>query len=202
MRVDRAVLRPVAVGYTKVTPQPVRRGIGNFFSNLAQPIVAINQLLQGEPRGAAETAGRFLMNTTWGVAGIFDVASRGEMPRHQADLGQTMAVWGWTDSRYFVIPLIGPSTVRDTSGRATDAYVNLTGRRVYREHPYLLIGLNVLHTRAAFLPQEEAFEDAFDTYTLFRDAYLQRRAYQIGGDDAALPDYEDYLDDDWDDWED
>lgn len=203
MRVDRAVLRPAAVGYTKVTPQPVRRGISNFFSNLAQPVVAVNQLLQGKPRGAAETAGRFLMNTTWGVAGIFDVASRGEVPRHQADFGQTMAVWGWIDSRYFVLPLMGPSTVRDGLGRAADAYADLPARYVYRDNPYVFTALRVLDLRAGLLGQDEAFEDAFDTYTLFRDAYLQRRDYHIGGEDAGVPDYDAYLDDDWeeDDWD-
>lgn len=203
MRVDRAVLRPVAVGYTRVTPRPVQRGISNFFSNLGQPIVALNQLLQGEPRAAAETAGRFLINTTWGVAGVLDVASRGEMPRHQTDLGHTFATWGWTDSRYFVIPLLGPSTVRDTWGRLGDNFADRVAWYVYRETHYMLVALNIVQGRAAFLPQEDALQDAFDTYTLMRDAYLQRRAYRVGGEDAGLPDYDAYLDEGWDeDWDD
>lgn len=192
--IDRVVLRPVAKGYLKVTPEPVQKGVGNFFGNLNMPVVAGNQVMQGKGRLAAETSGRFLMNITWGALGIFDLATKADIPRHDEDFGQTLAVWGWEDSRYFVLPLLGPSTVRDAAGRAVDNYANVPAYELYQATHWSLIALNVVRTRAMFVGQDEEIEQAYDPYVLFRDAYFQRREYQItdGGND--LPDYDTYLD--------
>ncbi len=203
-RVDRAVLQPAARTYVKVTPDPAQRGISNFFSNLRMPVVALNQLLQGKPREAGETAGRFMLNSTWGAGGLADPASGGDMPRHEEDFGQTLAVWGWEDSRYFVLPLIGPSTVRDSVGRGADSLVDAPTRLALEggglAASYSLLVLNVIQTRAAFLPQEAAREELYDDYAFFRDSYLQRRQFQISDGEAELPDYDSFLDDeDWDD---
>lgn len=205
-RVDRAALRPAAEAYATITPEPAQRGIRNFFSNLRMPVVALNQVLQGKFGDAGETTGRFLLNSTWGVAGLGDVASNADIPRHEEDFGQTLAVWGWEESRYFVIPLMGPSTVRDTFGRGADSLVDaptrlaIEGGGLYASYSLLL--LNIIQTRAAFLPQEAAREELYDDYLFFRDAYLQRRAHQIGDGEGALPDYDSYLnEEDWDDWD-
>lgn len=192
--VDRVVLRPLAKGYLRVTPEPVQKGVGNFFSNLDMPVVATNQALQGKGKYAVESAGRFLMNITWGALGIFDVATRADIPRHEEDFGQTLAVWGWEDSRYFVLPLLGSSTLRDAGGRLVDGYINIPTQELYDATHWSLIALNVVRIRAMFVGQDEEIEQAYDPYVLFRDAYLQRRDYQITDGRNELPDYDTYID--------
>ncbi len=206
MRVDSAILRPTARAYVQVTPEPAQKGVSNFFSNLRQPVVALNQVLQGKFEEAGETTSRFLMNSTWGAGGLTDPASNGNIPRHNEDFGQTLAAWGWEESRYFVIPFLGPSTVRDTVGRGADSFVDAPYRLIITGSEsvaaYSLLALNIIQMRASFLPQEAAREDLYDEYLFFRDAYLQRRDYLITDGEGALPDYDSYLDDeDWDDWD-
>ena len=102
------VVRPIASGYDRITPDPVQRGIGNFFRNLNFPVTVTNQLLQGKFVNGLESTARFLLNTTFGLLGFFDVASKAGIPYYDEDFGQTLAKWGWGDSRYFVLPLFGP----------------------------------------------------------------------------------------------
>lgn len=197
---DKAIVRPVARGYRKAAPQPVRKGIGNFLTNIRYPVVILNLALQGRGGDAGRALERFLVNTSVGILGIFDPATRADMPAYNEDFGQTFAVWGWENSRYLVLPLLGPSTVRDTTGMPFDIYTDLFWRRLVEETRYVLIAVNIAHLRALLLPQEAALEDAFDEYIFVRDAWMQRREFLIREGDTELPDYDEYLDYDWNDY--
>ncbi|MGY6553184.1 MAG: MlaA family lipoprotein [Wenzhouxiangella sp.] len=201
MAADRAVLRPVARGYQRVAPQPVRTGVRNFFTNLRSPVVIVNLLLQGRPGESLEHFERFFVNSVYGLGGIFDLASKGEMPAHEADLGMTFAVWGWDESRFVMLPFLGPSTLRDGLGFYGDSFINPVWELARGEGAFGLLGLNIIQTRAALLPLDPQIDAAFDSYIFLRDGFLQRRQFQLQGQDAALPDYDDFLDD-WDDWDD
>jgi phospholipid-binding lipoprotein MlaA len=183
MAVDRGLAKPLARGYIAVVPRPLRVGVGNFFDNLGQPVTVVNSLLQGNPRGAGNALGRFLVNSTVGIGGLFDVATKAKIPRRGEDFGQTLAVWGWQRSRYLELPLLGPRTVRDLIGMAGDArlrpvqYVEDDKTRVF------LQGLQLVDLRAKLLPLEGLMRDgAVDEYVLFRDLWMQRRNYQIQQD--------------------
>lgn len=117
---DRYALKPVATGYRTITPDPLQQGVGNFFSNLGEIRTTLNSLLQGKPANAGRSTSRFLVNSTMGFGGLFDIASRMDVEADDEDFGQTLATWGWQDSRYLVLPLLGPSTLRDTSGLPAD----------------------------------------------------------------------------------
>ena len=201
MAADRAVVRPVARGYERVTPQPVRTGVRNFFTNLRSPVVIINLLLQGQPGESLEHFERFFINSVYGLGGFFDLASKGDMPAHEADLGMTLAHWGWDESRFIMLPFLGPSTLRDGIGFYGDSFVNPIWERARAESAYGLLALNIVQIRAGLLPLDPQLDAAFDSYIFLRDGYLQRRQFQLQGEAAALPDYDDFLDD-WDDWED
>jgi len=202
MSADRAVLRPVARGYQNVTPSPVRTGIRNFFTNLRSPVIIINLLLQGRPSESLEHFERFFVNSVYGIGGLFDLASRGDMPTHQADLGMTFAKWGWEESRFLMLPFLGPSTARDGLGFWGDSFVNPVFNAVRNEGSWGVLALDVIQIRAGLLPLDAQLEAAFDDYSFLRDGFLQRRNFLLLGDDAELPDYDAFLDDeDWDDWE-
>ncbi|HST45310.1 MAG TPA: VacJ family lipoprotein [Luteimonas sp.] len=192
--VDRAIAKPLAQAYVAVVPRPVRLGVGNFFNNLGQPVSAVNALLQGKPAQAGQSVGRFLVNTTLGVAGIFDPATRFRIPNRSEDFGQTLGVWGWRNSRYVELPLFGPRTVRDTFGLVGDAPMSPI-RQVDEDNVrYFLQGLQLVDTRVQLLPLDGLRAGATDEYALFRDGWTQRRNYQIFGDPKredgeALPDY-------------
>lgn len=201
MAADRAVLRPVARGYQKVTPSPVRTGVRNFFNNLRSPVIIVNLLLQGRPGESLEHFERFFVNSIYGIGGIFDLASKADMPSHEADLGMTFATWGWDDSRYLVLPFLGPSTLRDGIGFYGDTFINPVWELAREQGSYALLGLNVVQIRAGLLSLDAQLQGAFDDYILMRDGHLQRRSFLIGGGESDLPDYDDFLDD-WDDWDD
>ena len=191
--VDRRVAKPLAKGYVKVVPRPVRTGVTNFFFNLAQPVTMVNSLLQGKGKQAGQSLGRFLLNSTFGIAGIFDPATRANLPRKSEDFGQTLGVWGWRHSRYVELPLFGPRTVRDVFGMAGDAPLSAV-RRVEADRVRIpLQGLQLVDVRAQLLPTDSLREGAEDDYILVRDAWSQRRNYQIFGDrprrGEGLPDY-------------
>ena len=191
--VDRTVAKPLARGYVKVVPRPVRLGVSNFFNNLGQPLTAINSLLQGNGRQAGQAFGRFLLNSTFGVGGIFDPATRAKLPQKSEDFGQTLGVWGWKRSRYFELPLFGPRTVRDMFGMVGDAPLSpLRGVEADRVRVPLQ-GLQLVDMRSQLLSTDALREGVEDDYALVRDAWSQRRDYQIFGDRQLngedLPDY-------------
>ncbi|MDZ7790482.1 MAG: VacJ family lipoprotein [Xanthomonadales bacterium] len=195
--VDRALIRPLAVGYGELTPAPVRRSVRNFFTNIRAPVVMTNLVLQGRPADAGTQLKRFFINSTVGLAGLFDLASDAELASFDEDFGQTMATWGWEDSRFFILPLMGPSTLRDGLGRVPDGYADVAWQWTLDETTYGLIGLNVIQIRHALLPLDEDIESAFDPYTFTRDGWLQRRNHAISNGGNATPDYDSFIDDDW-----
>ena len=193
--VDKGIAKPLAQGYVAVVPRPVRLGVSNFFSNLGQPVSALNALLQGKPKQAGQSLGRFLINATLGIGGIFDPASDAKLPRKSEDFGQTLGVWGWKQSRYVELPLFGPRTVRDVYGLIGDAPLSPIRQVDYDATRYLLQGVQLVDVRADLLAVDSLREGAVDEYALFRDSWLQRRNYQIAQDskrtkdDDNLPDY-------------
>lgn len=182
---DRAILKPVAKGYNAVVPSVARTGIGNFFDNLSQIPTVINDLLQGQFSYAAADTTRFLVNSTLGVGGLIDIAKYMSMPMHSNDLGMTFAKWGYKSSNYYVIPILGPSTVRDTVGLFTNYEFFTVYPYVWpRSLRYGLLALDGLRQRASYLEFEGVIQQAsIDPYAFQRDAYLQHRAYQIAQND-------------------
>ncbi|MFA4914373.1 MAG: VacJ family lipoprotein [Burkholderiaceae bacterium] len=197
--VDRAVFRPVAEAYTFITPTPVRSCVSNVFSNLGDVWGAANFFLQGRGLDGINTMGRFLFNSTMGIGGCIDVASKtgaGKMPN---DFGVTLGVWGFKQGPYLVLPIFGSSSVRDGVGLVGDVVANpvsLTHIENVRWRNSL-IGLRLVDTRSQLLDASKTVDRvAIDPYSFVRDAYLQRRAAQVNGRDGAgnLPDYS--IDDD------
>ena len=193
MGVDKAVLRPIARGYDRITPDPIQRGIGNFFRNLNYPVTGLNQLFQGKFSEFGESTERFLANTIFGLLGFVDIASKAGLPQHDEDFGQTMAVWGWEDSRYFILPFLGPRTVRDTLGRSFYGYAHPISYLAREESIYWPFAADIIQIRAALLPQDQAIQEAYDPYVFIRDAWLQRREYLIYDGNPPEPDYDAYL---------
>ncbi|SHF56114.1 MlaA lipoprotein [Microbulbifer donghaiensis] len=182
---DRWVLKPVATSYRQITPIFMQYGVSNFFDNLREVTNSFNSALQGKWGQAGNDAGRFLVNTTVGVVGLFDVAQHiGLEESDGEDFGQTLAVWGVPSGPYLVLPFFGPSTARDVPGRVVDWYTNpLT----YVEHDptrYTLKVADIVQTRAALLQAESLLSG--DRYVLLRDAYMQRREYLVN--DGELDD--------------
>lgn len=174
--VDRAVLKPLARGYDKLLPDTVQRRIGNFFRNLTEPTVAINNLLQGKVNDAFAATARFLANSTIGIGGLFDVATKAGVPRQQEDFGQTLAVWGAEPGPYLVLPFLGPRTVRDSFGLVADWYTDPVTYIDNEPVRYGLRGLYFVDTRWQLMDASRVLEQATDDEYLFvREAYLQRR---------------------------
>lgn len=179
---DKAVARPMAVAYKAVTPDPVENSVTKFFGNLRSPGTAINQVLQGRPIRALQSVGRFAVNSTLGVGGLFDPASHFGMPKYNEDFGQTMATWGWRDSRYLVLPLMGPRTARDAVGILVDQPLSPLS---HIKSGMAANGFSVLQTidgRARLLPMDAMREQAVDDYALVRDVWMQRRNGQVDQD--------------------
>jgi len=180
---DKFVLRPLAVGYKKITPEPVQAGVSRFFANLSMPVTVVNQALQGRPGDAARSLGRFAVNTTVGIVGVFDAASDFGMPdRNDEDFGQTLATWGWSDSRYLVLPLLGPRTVRDALGIVGDQPLSPIAQIQDSGVASGLQALEIVDVRTQLLPIDQFRRDALDDYVFVRDAWIQRRNHQIQQD--------------------
>jgi len=187
---DRYAMKPVAKAYKAVAPSPVRTGISNFFSNLGTLTTVVNDLLQLKFAQAFTDAGRFVINSTFGIAGFIDVASMDKIEKHQEDFGQTLGYWGVGSGAYLVLPIIGPSTVRDASGLFIDTvtsdpitYLHNTGQ--IRAHNQVR-AVQLLDKRTQLLDATDLVDDAsIDPYAFMRDAYLQRRASLI--QDGLVP---------------
>jgi phospholipid-binding lipoprotein MlaA len=192
---DDVVVGPSARVYDTVTPDPVQTGVRNFMSNLNQPVVFANALLQGDVHAAGDTVGRFLMNTTIGVAGVFDVASHEGVPQHRRDFGQTLAVWGVGDGPYLVLPLIGPSNFRDATGRFVDRYphpLNWSEEESGEAWAWSLRGLNGTQIRADLDGAIDSLNrTAIDPYVQTRSAWRQSRSAFIETGTQSDPDYQD-----------
>jgi phospholipid-binding lipoprotein MlaA len=197
-RVDRALLKPIAQIYEASLPEVVRNCVGNAFANVGELPTALNNLLQGKPVNAISDLCRFAINTTVGLLGCFDVASKMDLRRNNEDFGQTLGRWGLESGPYLVLPLLGPSSIRDTAGRVVD--MGVTDPVGYVDHVRTrntLTGTRVVDTRASLLEAEKLIDAAaLDKYQFVRDGYLQRRRSLVfDGDPPRLSDpYEDYED--------
>ena len=193
---DKYLLKPVVAAYRFILPEIVRDGIYNFFSNYSDIYTALQNLLQGKPDLAFNDLMRVAVNTIFGLGGLMDVATPGGLPKHKEDWGQTFGVWGVPSGPYLVLPFFGPSTIRDTFGTAADLetdylfkYIPDVGLR------NSITGLRVINARNTFYEAGDLLDGAaLDKYSFIRDAYLQRREYQINegrnDEEPLMPPYE------------
>lgn len=201
--VDYYTAKPLAQAYRNVTPQVVDDAITNVFSNLGEPIIVVSDLAQGKFLQALSDTGRFLINSTIGILGIFDVARHLGMPKHNEDMGQTLAIWGVDSGPYLILPFLGPSTIRDASGFAIDVWAldpldpqsqALENTELY----YSTVFAEYLDIRADLIPAEGIISG--DRYSFIRSLYLQRRDYLINDgqvEDEFGDDFEDEFEDDF-----
>ncbi len=178
--IDKVAAKPVAQIYDAVAPLPVKVGAENFFGNVNDLWIGVNDALQGKFADAGIDLSRLLVNSTVGIFGLFDVASELGLEKHEEDFGQTLAVWGVSDGGFLFWPFIGPRTLRDTAGWMVDSYVD----PVWRARPVAtrntLVTLRFIDVRASLLPADKVVEEAaLDKYAYIRDAFLQRRRNQI-----------------------
>ena len=177
---DKVVFKPVATAYKAITPTPVRKGVNNFFSNLGSITTVLNDLLQLKFAHAFTDAGRFVINSTFGIAGLIDVASMDKIPQHKEDFGQTLGYWGAGNGAYLVLPILGPSSVRDTTGLIFDIFTTDPITYVHRGGNVAtsnwLRGAQFIDKRTELLDAKDLVDDAsLDPYAFARDAYIQRR---------------------------
>lgn len=173
---DTVLIKPVAEGYDAVLPGPVRTGITNFFGNIADVFIGVNNLLQGKPDQAVSDLGRVLLNSTVGILGIFDVATGAGLEKHDEDFGQTLGRWGVGDGPYVVVPVFGPRTMRDTAGLVLDVAADPVSHIDYVPTRNSVQALRLIDNRADLLPVDKVIEEAaLDKYAYVRDGYLQRR---------------------------
>jgi phospholipid-binding lipoprotein MlaA len=182
--IDKAVIRPVAVGYRDVTSAPVRKGVTNFFTNIRMPITVVNDLLQARPKQAAQSTGRFVVNLTIGFVGFLDPASQFGIPLENSDFGITLARWGFPEGDYLMLPLFGPSTGRDIWRIPVDSYFldplsYFSSNYHYHGLQYLPEVIYLVNLRARAIDAESFLNSAYDPYVFLRDAYRQQRLYDI-----------------------
>ena len=197
-KLDEKLLKPAALTYRKVTPQFARTGVTNFFNNLEEIDTTINQVLQGEIKYAFNDAGRFVINSTIGLFGLIDVASKIGLEKHEEDFGQTLGVWGFNSGPYIMIPFLGPSNPRDLLSRPISSFLSGTFAMEDNDVKLTLVGIDALETRERLLDAETLIIG--DKYIFVKDAYLQSREYEINNgsteDDEFLDDMEDIFGDD------
>src|SRR5574337_1199885 len=178
--VDKAVIKPLAQGYDYITPVPMKNGIGNFFGNLGDVWISVNNLLQGKVQDGLSDAGRFLVNTTLGIAGLFDVATEMGMDKHDEDFGQTLGWWGVPEGGYFIVPILGPKTIRDALALPVDFKADPVNWLQDVATRNALLGLRAVHERYTALGVEKTLEEGtLDKYAYTRDYYLQQRRYRV-----------------------
>jgi phospholipid-binding lipoprotein MlaA len=183
--VDSAVAKPVAKGYKAVTPDFIETGVSNVFSNLGDIPNFLNNLLQGKPVDSISDLARFVVNSTLGIAGLWDPASSMGLEKHDEDFGQTLATWGVGDGPYVMLPFIGPSTLRDTFAMPIDSETDLISEIDHIRTRNQIKLIELIDTRAGLLAYEEQLESATDEYSFVRDIYLQNRRYKVF--DGNLP---------------
>ncbi len=175
---DAYLLRPAAVAYVNVTPQPVRTGLVHFTENLQAPTDVVNAALQGKTANTGISLARFLINSTVGLFGIFDVASELGLELVDEDFGQTLGVWGAGDGPYLMLPAMGPSTGRNLTGDVMDNFV-LPEIALSTPQSLLVFALKALEARASLMPQESLLNESLDPYIFMKDIYFQRQIYEL-----------------------
>jgi phospholipid-binding lipoprotein MlaA len=189
--IDRYFLKPVAKGYQAVTPEPVDTSVTNFFSNLREVPSFVNHVVQARPKDAAADAGRFVVNSTVGVLGLFDVASKLGIEQKQADFGLTLGRWGVGSGPYLMLPFLGPSNLRDAAGQAVDVF-DYPVFYLQSQAELPMRALEIVDGRADLLETEELITG--DRYVFIRNLYVQRREFLLGGG-VAEPNFDDEFDD-------
>ena len=197
-KLDKNVARPVARTYVRAVPAPARNRFHDFISNLGEPVTIVNDVLQGKLKQTLQDTGRFLVNSTVGLLGFFDPASNIGLPHHDEDLGQTLAHWGVPSGPYLVLPVLGPSTVRDAGGLYVDTYADPPKQDMPPRYRNAVTIMDGIDTRAGLMQANSSIDSAYDPYAFVRDAYLQNRRYKIydGNPPVDYPDYPDVPDDD------
>lgn len=177
---DRAVIKPAAQVYEAVLPTPVRTGVGNVFGNLGDPWIGLNNLLQGKVPDALSDLMRFLVNSTFGFAGILDIASEAGLPKHDEDLGQTLGRWGVGEGAYIVLPFFGPRTLRDAVAFPVDLMGDDVWAISHVPTRNTLTAVRLVHTRSRVLGIDQTLEEGtLDKYSYVRDFYLEQRRYKV-----------------------
>jgi phospholipid-binding lipoprotein MlaA len=188
---DNAFFKPVAQGYQAIIPEPVNHGITNFFNNIADVTSAVNNALQFKLSRAGSDVGRVVVNTTVGLVGFIDVATNVGIPSYKEDFGQTLGYWGFGDGPYFVMPILGPSSVRDTVGFAGDVVIDPFFSLEADEIYWGFVVVRAIDVRAGLLAAGDLMDEAaLDRYVFVRDAYLQRRRNLVH--DGNPPEDQDY----------
>lgn len=191
---DRFAIRPLARAYDFVMPDPAQRIVSNFYANLYDVTSTLNAALQFRPKGVAQSGGRVLMNTTFGLAGLFDVASSVGIAPYRTDFGQTLALWGVPEGPYIMLPLFGPRTVRSGAGTLVDTFaLSVPPQLDDRSVRNTIWGLELVHWRARFLSTDQLITG--DRYIFVRDAYLQQRSLLVN-DGEVIDEFSDF-EDDW-----
>lgn len=193
---DAYILRPAAVGYVAITPQPVRRGLVNLTENIGEPVDSINAALQGKPGNAGISAARFLVNSTVGLFGIFDVASEIGLTQVDEDFGQTLGVWGADDGAYLMFPGYGPSTVRNISGDVVDGFA-IPSIALSLPQTILRYTIKGLEARASLFPQEALLNESLDPYIFVKEVYLQRQLFELYDGNPPLEEDDEEFDEDF-----
>ncbi len=178
--VDRAVLKPTATVYKDYTPGPIQTGVNNFFGNISDAWSGVNNLLQGKGQAGMGDLTRFAFNSTFGLLGVLDIASEAGIPKHNEDFGQTLGVWGVPSGPYLMLPLLGPSTVRDTAALPADIGGDIWKYKQPDNWRNIGTAVRVVDKRATLLDATSLLEDAaLDRYDFIRDGYMQRRQSQV-----------------------
>ncbi|MFT5334373.1 MAG: phospholipid-binding lipoprotein MlaA [Halioglobus sp.] len=193
--VDKYFLRPIAAGYDFVMPDFAQTGVGNFFANLLDANAAVNSVLQGKFGGAARGTGRFLVNSTFGILGLVDVATPMGIDKYTTDFGHTLAIWGVPSGPYIMVPLMGPRTLRSGAGSAVDAFASLTQAIDHVPTLNTVRAVDLVDVRAGLLRVDDLISG--DRYIFLRDAYLQQRN-QLTGDGTVDDSFSDFEEADWD----
>jgi phospholipid-binding lipoprotein MlaA len=176
---DRAILRPTARAYVKVTPRVLRTGVSNFFDNLETVTTLVNDALQGKMAAAGHDTARFLLNSTLGLGGLLDPATAAGIDKNDEDFGQTLGKWGVKSGPYLMVPLFGPSTVRDLPARGVDTFTDPSHYLEDDSTRYTIDAVGIIDLRAGLLDLDDELNQSFDRYAFVRNAWLQRRDYKV-----------------------
>jgi phospholipid-binding lipoprotein MlaA len=186
---DKAIAKPAARVYTKVVPRPIRTSLHNVLDNARYPTVVVSQLLQGKLQDTGRDTGRLLVNSIMGLGGLFDVASDLGLERHNEDFGQVLGKWGVPAGPYLMLPVLGPSTMRDGWAEIPKQFTNATHYVGAGTTPYALTAFRLLDDRASFLEADKLLGQAGDPYVLVRSVWLQKREYDVrDGNVPEVPD--------------
>jgi len=193
-KMDEKIAKPIAQTYSQLPPK-IKKGVSNFFDNLEEVDTFVNQLLQGKPKESINDLTRFLINTTIGLGGFIDVASKMGLERHEEDFGQTLAVWGVGQGPYIMLPILGPSTLRDTLSRPVSSFLSVTFHMTETDVNIALKGMDAIETREKLLDVEALLSG--DKYAFVKDAYIQSIYYEIKDgvdvEDDFIDDMDDFL---------